>query len=669
MKKKDELLEKINLLEEQGISQTKTWVAMWQDSLKYFFSDQLQGKKVHKDWDWIIINYIWPSAMQEIAKLSKIEPKPVCSPWESSDSDFAEAWQSILTDLWQRGLAKYGMRFEQIKSVLDKKLFGYQVSNIYYELRPHGGWDEKTKKWTGQVTHKLWHPAEFWAIGEENIEDDACGTVRWVDLEWARARWPKYAKELEEQSTTFKDAITGGQGSDFIRGQLASAGTYPGTGYGGIDKGLGTSEKNLLLDLIIKSERMFAANKVNEKQKLVKISQIYFYDYEEEDQKDEQNIPAGELIEAGRITENDGLFYDTSTNEPLDSKDWPKRILNEWIQPKYPNGRFVLKAGKELILNKGEESGEDYRNQQHPYTRWPFIVTPHYLLPHMWQGIDSVQMYKSAQDMINVTVSHLVNNLKQYGDPKIAVETGAIASPPGRTKEHYRIGAGAGAIIRLVRGGLARFKIIDPPQPSQGAFQLYMLFAQEFKNLTGMQPAAMGEREPGEKTATEVQHLVLSSHDRIYLQSLIESIWVKEILKLSAEVARLNYEPGRIIRLIGEDMPQTKEFSREMKDLRFDVDIEAGSAEPMDSEKRIAKYQIAYQILQNPMGNPMTEEMLRVLEIPGRKKILEKYGIWQQFVKFMQVAQKAKEQGIPLQQVLSMAGQSPQGGISQGGQK
>jgi len=275
----------------------------------------------------------------------------------------------------------------------------------------------------------------------------------------------------------------------------------------------------------------------------------------------------------------------------------------------------------------------------------------------MWQGIDAVQMYKSAQDMINVTISHLVNNLKQFGDPKIAAETGAIASPPGRTKDQYRIGAGAGAIIRLARGGLSRFKILDPPQPSQGAFQLYTLFAQEFKNLTGMQPSAMGEREPGEKTATEIQHLAISSHDRVYFQSLVETVWVKEVLKLSAEVAKLNYEPGRIIRILGEDLPQSIMFSKEMKDLRFDVDIEAGTAEPMDKEKKIATYQIAYQILQNPVPNPMTEEMLRVLEIPGRKKILAKYVAYQQFMKFIQTLQKAQEAGVMPQ----MQGQ-PQGG-------
>ncbi len=650
----EQLVEKLERMEKAGMEKTKRWIPIWQDSLHYFFSDQLKNKRTHKDWDWIIINYIWPSAMQEIAKLSKNDIKGFAVPWEQSDVDYADAWESILEYLWKKGLSSGGMRIQQIRGILDKKLFGYSISKLYWEQKPRNGWDEQTKSWQGEVQHKLWHPAEFWASDEERIDDGACGSMRFVDLEWAISRWPQFKAQLESEAVTFKDAISGGYGGDYIRGQLASAGTYPSAGYGGIDKGLGANGPSELLNLILSSDRMSSSKMfgMDEDRKMVKISEQYFYDYREEMQQSVQEVPPEELLATGQAVQNQGLFYDTTLNQPITAENWPRRVAGQWSQPLYPYGRYVIRANK-TILNPGEESNQDPASQRYNYSRWPYIVTPHYLLPHIWQGIDAVQMYKSAQDMINVTVSHLVNNLKQFGDPKIAIEDGAIAAPAGRTKAATRIAAGAGAIIRLVRGGLNRIKVLDPPPPSQGATQLYAIFSQEFKNLTGMQPPAMGEREPGEKTATEVQHLVLSAHDRIYLQSVMEEIWAKEVLCLSAEIAQKNYDVGRIIRIIGEDRQAGAiQITEQMKSLRFDVDIEIGTALPWDDQKRVSNYQMAYQILSNPVANPMTPEMLRVLEIPGWPKILEKYEAWQQFYQLYMLYESVKKGEIEPQEAV-----------------
>jgi hypothetical protein len=579
--------------EEAGMAVTKEWATIWQTTLRYAFSDQLHGRKIHKDWDWIIVNYIWPSMIQEIAKLSRNRQTIICNPWEDSDAEFAEAWQGILQWLWEKGINKKGMRFEHIRGIFDKKLFGYSISKVFWESRA-AGWDDKKKEWIGDVEHKLWHPAEFWASDEENVQDGDCGTVRYVDLDWAIARWPNKKKELTLEASNFKDDRQTWAG-DNIRGQLASAGTYPAQGKGGKDRGVAGEQIRKLLDIVLKADRKQKKehDEKNDDKKIIRLSATYFRDYTTTSEKQEEDVPAEELIQNGTVIPQNGIFFDTDTGNPIDPQDWPKRTVREWKQPKYPNGRYVLRAGHTILAD-----------EPYPYKRWPFIVTPHYLLPHMWQGIDGVSMYQSAQDMINVSVSHLVNNLKQFGDPRIAVERGAVDSPKGRDKAAYKIGKGSGSVIRLVKGALSgkRFQILHPAPPSAAATQIYQIMAQEFKNIHGLQSVGRGEKEPGEMSATQAQHLAISSNDRIMLQSVFEDEWIRQTAQLIAEVVQRNYEPERFVRIIGQDqVVGIQQITSELKNIRFDVDVEAGTTLPYDEDKVIAKYAQAYAMMGEPV--------------------------------------------------------------------
>jgi hypothetical protein len=132
----------------------------------------------------------------------------------------------------------------------------------------------------------------------------------------------------------------------------------------------------------------------------------------------------------------------------------------------------------------------------------------------MWQGSDAVQMYKTTQDMINVTASYLTNHMKCHGAPRTFVEDGAIPTDP-KTRKPYRILAAAGSIIRVVRGALSKNRkiVVDPPAPmSQSLPFMYNLMAQEFKNLSGLQDIAQGIKQPGEMSATESQWLALARY-------------------------------------------------------------------------------------------------------------------------------------------------------------
>jgi len=632
----NKLNKKLDDLESCGMAKTQRWVSMWQDSMKYFFSCQLEGHKAKKGWDWVIINYIWPSAIAEICKLSKNNPTLIANPWDDKDSDAAEAWQSNLQWQWEKGINGTGMRIEQLAAILDGKLYGYRVSKVFNEEKSY--WDTKQKKWMSDVKYRLWNPAHFWATGDEKISDGDCGTVRYVDLSFAQQRWPDFANELESESKKFKDLDSGGV--DSIRGQTSVSGTYPLVGTGGVDSGVASVGQTKLLEAILGSKNI----DITDERRFVKISEFYFHDYETKHQKIEQPVPQEHLLQSGQMI-TDGISFFTPDGIPMGQDNWPKVTIQEYDEPIYPLGRYIIRAGKETILNP------DHQTQIWTYSKWPFITSPHYLLPHMWQGADGVQMYKSAQDMINVTVSHLVNNMKMFGDPKIAVESGAIATPPGRSAAHYKIGSGAGSIIRLVRGGLSRFKILDPVSPSAAELQLYGLFSQEFRNLVGLQNIATGAESKGSLTATEAQYLAISSNDRIALQNVFEEEWVKNVGSAIAEICQQTYDIGRWIRIIGDDgVVGAQEITQRMKEVRFDVDLVTGSQLPFDEEKKIMKYEKAMMALQSPVANPMLPEFLRALGISGWKKILQKYTAWQKFMQFAQLYQMCVEGKMQPQQ-------------------
>lgn len=659
-KVKDDFIAKLDKEQEYGMAITGSWASVWQESLRYFFSDQLHGKKVHKDWDWIIVNYIWPSAIQEICKLAKNYPKILAHPWEDSDTDAAETWQSALQWIWEKGLRKGGMRIEQIKACLCGKIFGYRISKIYWEEKPDGAWDDVKKEWRGDVKHRLWHPSEFWASDREYIDEGNCGTVRYVDLDWAIHRWPKYKTQLTKNATSYKEAVS--KGGNVIRGQVSSAGTYPAAGGGGIDKGMGTNDPSALLQLILQSDKMSGQQSVHEEdRKFVKISEHYRKNYKTTNEILEEDIPPEELIQQGLIIPNNGQFLDAKTGQPFLRENWPRRTVKEWKQPDYPYGQHIIR-NEETILNPN--------NQKYPYSRWPFIVTPHYLLPFMWQGVDAVQLYKSNQDMINVTVSHLVNNMKKFGDPRVLLETGAMAINP-KTRKAFKIFSGAGSIIRLVKGAIGRKSVsIVPPLPiGGGALQLYQLFTQEYKNIVGLQDISQGKKPPGEMSATESQYLALSSNDRIYLQSVFEDEWVRQIVTLVAEICQDKYDIKRFIRIVGEDkIIGTQQITDKLKTIRMDIDVEPGRNLPFDEEKRDAKYEKAYAMLSQPMANPMLPEMMRIYEISNWRKILQKYQAWQILFQLNQLYQAVLEKKITPEQAIKMLVQEARKKFAQGQQ-
>lgn len=647
------LLTSLKNLESGGMQRTQQWASMWQTGLRYAFSDQMFDRPQHKDWDWIVINYIWPSMIQEIAKLSKNKQTLIVNAVEQSDLESAETWQSMLQFLWEKGLNKRGMRAEHIYTLLDQQLFGYSVTRTL--------WDSKVEwrdtEWEGDVRTRLIHPAEFWAIDDENIHDDACGTVRFVNAEWAKKQWPKFKSKIDDEAISFKDQ-RGHFIGDNIRGQLASAGTYPAEGIGGTDHGPHHTRGSSLMNLILKSDKMNSGSdntKIEADIKVVRLSETWFHDFIETDETIEEDIPKEELLASGAVILENGVFIGPD-GEALTSDTWPRREIEKFKRPKFPRGRRVIRIG-DTILNPKEQ------DQVWKYKKWPFSVVPHYILPHMWQGTDGIQLYRTQQDMINLSATHLLNNVKQYGDRKVMIEKGAIDVPKGRDKEKYKIGKRAGHVIRVAMGAIRgqKLKFIEPAGIPAAVTQFYGLMAQEFKNIQGLQGISRGENQPSDQAATTSSILTVSGNDRIQLQSVFQELWIVDVASQVAEIMQDKYDIGRYVRILGQDdLVGSIQINQKLKTVDFDVDIEAGLVLPFDKNVKQANLEKAYALTAAPSTGPMLPEVLKGLEIPGWQKILERTQSWQQFMQFKTLIDAVKAGEIDPQEGLAMLSQMVQ---------
>lgn len=639
-----ELLQKVDKLESRGMAITRQWHDLWSEGMRYFFSDHDRGCRRHDDWDFIIVNYVWPTAMQEIAKLAKNNPKIYAQPRSDDDSDSAEVWQGATQWQWEVGLK---MRLNQIAAILCGKIFGYRVSKVFWETKCT--WNNDLKRWEGDVKFKNWHPAQFWADGQENINDGNCGTVRYVTLAYAQKIWPKFKKELADLAISSKDNGMESLGGLSFKASTNSSGTYTEID----DSEVGNTSPTTILNLI---------DSVNEipqdsDEKYVRIAETYLKDDEEKHVKIEADIPSSDLIASGvAMADQMGQIYDMQ-GQLIAPDNWPKVTTAEYDEPVFPFGRIILTAGegdKRILLNPNLDE------QKWFFRSWPFITTPHYLLPFMWQGVNAVSLYKSTQDMINISVSHMINNLKQFGDPRVAVEDGAMALNP-KNKKPWSIKSGAGALIRLVKGGIGRYRV-EPPMPlSPAAVGLYELFSQEYKNITGLQGVAQGMQMKSGTTATEAQTLAISANDRIFLQSVYEDEWVRDVATLIADMMQIYYDEGRWIRILGEDkLVGIKQITSKEKDARYDLYVEPGTTLPYDEEKRILRFKEAYQLIANPVANPMLPEMLKVLNIPNWRKMLDELPTYKQYLEFSQLVDGVRSGKVDPNQAMQVVMQKLQ---------
>lgn len=652
-------------IRDAGIAVTKKWMHIWFTAIQYAWGQQLQDWNLKDNWEYIVVNRIYPLMFQTIAKLANNHPKILTHAWDDEQegaTEYAEKWAGHLQYLWESPY-ELAMRPKLIKGLLDCAVFGYMVGKTYWENKPRGGWDNTSKTWIGKPAEVFIHPAMFWCDpSAETLENaENCGSKRRVKLEWAQNRWPDFKEEIEAEAYTASDP-------KYTAGDMISYQDQKGST-------LSLSRQKMfsrLVSMILNQGGATGDTSANDvvagdKQRYVDIEEIYWRDYSETHKKIEDNIPEDDLIRQGKIIKEPttGLFIDPKTKEPL--KDWPKQVTKEYDEPKFPNGRFALRIGQ-TILNPKE------KDQVYKESRWPFTVMPYHILPHMWQGGNAVEMSRNNNDFLNITVSSMVNQVRRTADPTKVIEAGALAKGrDGKVRSTFDHITGLGRLIIAARGKIKAIQNLVYPPLDSSVPLLAEFLKKDIDDQMFMQDVARGAAQPGQQTKAEIVRLNQNSLDYVGLQGVFLDIWIDNSATLIAEICQGNYEPERLMKMIADEVKSGFKADKTAFDVRFDVNIEPGSTLPFDEEKKQQEYAAAYQLLENPVPNPMIEDMLRVLNISKRKEILERYQGLQLFRQFIMMGQLMSElepekvqqfiaaSGVPelqqLAQLLMQAGQ------------
>lgn len=283
-----------------------------------------------------------------------------------------------------------------------------------------------------------------------------------------------------------------------------------------------------------------------------------------------------------------------------------------------------------------------------------------------------------------MTVSSLVNQVRRTADPIKIIEKNTLAlGRDGKVRQTNPFGLGK--IIIVGKGKVDKLRDWIHPPVDAAVIQLAALLKQDIDDNSFSQPISRGEISKGQTTKAEAIRANVNSHDYTVLQGVFLDGFIDDTVTLIGETVQRHYEPGRLVRIISEDSTDVGQMDEKMLDLRFDANIIPGSTLPFDEERKQARYLQAYELVNQPIPNPMIQETLRVLDITDRKKILAKYKGLQLFHQFIAMGQQIlalpPEQGAallvkmspeaqailqPIIQLLAQAGQlAPQIGVGQ----
>ncbi|KAF0156295.1 MAG: hypothetical protein FD189_1100 [Elusimicrobia bacterium] len=636
-----------------GLLVTKQTAQFWETGLNYLYDNQLAGKARSEGWEKtnIQMNAIAPAVRQEIAIVSQRRPKVVAEPVSAEEKPKAEFWARELNWRLDHQVLKRNIH---VKGLLDAKIGGLGVAKVYEEDR--AWWDEKAHAWVREPRVSLLHPLSFGVDPNVETVEDAQFMFcrRRVPTQWAMDRWPDFKDDI-------KRAAGGKDGIEEMLGALSA----DSSGYkASTQRGTKPSDDldGRLVEFLRASRGTLTKTSTGRAQDLtdderassVVITEIYFRDSKLRAAKEHVKYDGEELVEAGAVTaipadpadpasrlvyvvadpdarEFANVKEKLTVGQPLNRYNWPELERDLGKEPVFPHGRVILRVNA-LILNPKEE------DQVWQYRHWPFAVFVNMCLPHVWQGLSSVEMARGIQDWINIVAAKIVGWVLWFADNEAVVEEGALA---GGKSALERLKARAGRIITLAKGRLKSYvRTAAAPLP-EGLVHIYDKMMSKVQDALGMHDQDIGTASKADMTAFQVLTLQQSMKVGMGLQMASYDRWLLDIVERIAELDRENMAVGDMVRVAGApDAARVEEFRDEYRDVQMDLKLSIGASLPHDKQMAKVEAMDLYKALSDPAS---MKNLLEAYEVPNVEAWLKENQQYQQFQQFMAAEQAAEE--------------------------
>lgn len=644
---------------------TQQWARLWQDGQNYLYNNQLADKERGNHFPRVQINQIYPAAHQELALLASRKPKIEIEGSGPEQTDKATFWRGDLQYRYDKTLH---MGLKTILASLDGTWSGWFIGYVYPEER--AWWDEQRQKWVYEPKVELVHPLYFGLDPNAETFEDAqyvyCQKVMPVEL--ALRTWPDRKAEIEKAATDYvpDDDPT----LDMGFGMRAPAAQSKGT----TEKGTAPKQdvEGELVGLINQARGGAPADRgggAEAGKKVVLVTIVHYRDYDEEDGEELAPYSREELEQGGALTLGaDNVFHvgdpahpafeRTKTNlaegDVLSRADWPHRVVRDYKKPKYPYGRVVYILGGDVLLNP-----ED-KDQRWDRRKWPYVVGKRLPLPHVPQGLNSVEMARSSQDWINVVWSHILNWVKNFADPARRVEKQGLLGKVAELGNKIKIMAGQ---VFEVKTGSKGVEFISPPELPQGLLQVTQFMTKQTQDSMSQHDNAMGAPAPTDQTATASSIQQAATQTSVGLSMVFLDAWILAVMEQVAELDAMYLEAGDAVRLAGtSDTPeQWAEYCDEYADLDFDIKLDVGVALPHDVERRKLDTERLFQMFASPPPVPALWALAaEAFNVPDKKKFLDSITQYQQFQAWQQ------QQALLAQEMAQQQAQAAEAGAVPG---
>jgi len=613
------LAERVRTMTKVAKEDNKNRRELYETAMRYIYADQLHNIVTKKGWERIQVNYVKPAQDQIIALVSQQRTKIIATPFEDGDRAGTEIWGGKLQWEYEEGCKISRKRGDWLQ---DGNAHGFYASLVEWDEKPDGGWDAEKEKWNGKLTVEVLRP-EWVGVDPtaESVDIEHAEFVlveKPVSVDWAKDKWSDAKEEIERSAGVEREYEQTGDSHGIVVTKTQEAAAAKGTSYktghrdAGTDVGAG---EGVLADLLLKKpEDKFYRKDGGDKAAKVTLLRIWFKDRTMEKVTRDRKRPIAETDVDGTTTVDEATGYRvmTATGERFDGTEVTEEYEVE--KPKYPYGRYIEMVGN-VVLNPKEE------DQVWEYDEWPVKVGKYGMLPHVWWGLNGVEMVRTPQDYLNISYIYTLTNTKFFGMPAWLIEDGAVVIDKGKTLADA-IRSAPGAIIKLIKGAKQRGAVerLPPPAMNQAALTNIGMLREEVRQQTSVQEPMQGIAGKA-KTATEAIRLETNSRIIHAMRLLLLDGFTLDNVKYMFKVLKRHVKVDDLVRIMGEqNRAKIVQFMSEGDfQAKFDLTLEMGTALPADEDKKKNEA----LTLSNLVGPAFLSRLLEAFNVRDPEELLQ----------------------------------------------
>lgn len=297
-------------------------------------------------------------------------------------------------------------------------------------------------------------------------------------------------------------------------------------------------------------------------------------------------------------------FHGQSSKSMAEQDPQPSHCLRlEWfVKPcgKYPNGRYVVVAGRQLLADNPTLPGEFNRLTENPY---PFVEFSDDAEPGQFYPAAFIERLAPLQSEYNKYRSMLQEHLVLHMFPKLLVAKQLNLHPDAYDNE-------AGEKIELTAvPGVPMPSFLQPENILGDIWNTMNLVLKDMDDVSMIYPSSIGGA--GGASSGFQTNLLQEAADQVHGPTIQRNAYVlREAYLKIRRLMKNHYDIPRLITITGKNnIPEIYEFSQQSVDEQADIIIEPEQMQPQMKSARLDMYRQMFG--EGMFGNPQDPKVLR----------------------------------------------------------